>query len=147
MSVATLTIAFWMTVVSTVVVTFLAVAVEQEAWQAPTAAVWSAVAYNAVAVFGYAQPAWLYLARSLPPVASTLSVMFIPVLGVVSGALWLNESLHWQDFAAMALMVASIASVLRCCTTRRRRARRDDGSSYARCQSTQSRFSSCAGGA
>ena len=38
--------------------------------------------------------------------------MFIPVLGVVSGAVWLGEVLHWQDFAAMALMVVAIASVL-----------------------------------
>jgi drug/metabolite transporter (DMT)-like permease len=38
--------------------------------------------------------------------------MFIPVLGVVSGAIWLGEVLHWQDFAAMALMVIAIASVL-----------------------------------
>jgi drug/metabolite transporter (DMT)-like permease len=74
--------------------------------------VWAAIVFNAVAVFGYAQPAWLYLARALPPIASTLSVMFIPVLGVVSGAVWLGEVLHWQDFAAMALMVVAIASVL-----------------------------------
>jgi|GEM_PF-4755532 len=38
--------------------------------------------------------------------------MFIPVLGVFAGALWLGEVLHWQDFAAMVLMVGSIASVL-----------------------------------
>ena len=63
-------------------------------------------------VFGFAQPAWLVLARSLPPVASTLSVMLIPVLGVASGAWWLSEQLHWQDFAAMLLMLAAIASVL-----------------------------------
>ena len=59
-----------------------------------------------------AHAAWFYLARSLPPVASTLSVMFIPVLGVFSGALWLGEVLHWQDWAAVVLMVVAIASVL-----------------------------------
>ena len=46
------------------------------------------------------------------PVASTLSVMMIPVLGVFSGALWLGEVLHWQDWAAVLLMVVAIASVL-----------------------------------
>jgi drug/metabolite transporter (DMT)-like permease len=74
--------------------------------------VWWGVAYNAVLIFGYAHAAWFYLARSLPPVASTLSVMFIPVLGVFSGSLWLGEILHWQDWAAVVLMVAAIASVL-----------------------------------
>lgn len=71
-----------------------------------------AILYNAVLIFGMAQPIWLVLARSLPPVASTLSVMLIPVLGTVSGAWWLNERLHWQDGAAMLLMLVAIASVL-----------------------------------
>jgi drug/metabolite transporter (DMT)-like permease len=38
--------------------------------------------------------------------------MLIPVLGVFSGAIWLNEVLHWQDWAAVSLMMASIACVL-----------------------------------
>jgi drug/metabolite transporter (DMT)-like permease len=38
--------------------------------------------------------------------------MMIPILGVFSGAWALNEILHWQDWAAMGLMVVSIASVL-----------------------------------
>ena len=71
-----------------------------------------AILYNAVVIFGYAHAAWFYLARTLPPVASTLSVMFIPVLGVFTGALWLGEVLHWQDWAAVVLMVVAIGSVL-----------------------------------
>ena len=63
-------------------------------------------------IFGFAHAVWFGLARSLPPVASTLSVMFIPVLGVFSGAWALNEVLHWQDWAAVGLMLLSIASVL-----------------------------------
>jgi len=77
----------------------------------PEQTLWS-IAYNAVGVFAFAQSAWLTLARGLPPVASTLSVMFIPVLGVFTGAIWLGEVLHWQDWAAVALMVVAIASVL-----------------------------------
>jgi threonine/homoserine efflux transporter RhtA len=38
--------------------------------------------------------------------------MLIPVLGTVSGALWLHEQLHWQDGAAIALMLVAIGSVL-----------------------------------
>ena len=38
--------------------------------------------------------------------------MLIPVLGVFSGAVWLLEPLHWQDWAAVLLMVVAIASVL-----------------------------------
>ena len=49
---------------------------------------------------------------SMPPVASTISVMLIPVLGTFSGAWMLGEALHWQDFAAMVLMVVAIGAVL-----------------------------------
>jgi drug/metabolite transporter (DMT)-like permease len=65
-----------------------------------------------VLIFGYAHAAWFSLARGLPPVASTLSVMFIPVLGVFAGAWWLGEVLRWQDWAAVVLMMVAIASVL-----------------------------------
>ncbi len=112
MEAPTLAIVFWMTTLTTLVMTVLAAALEHERWHAPTPGVWAAIVFNAVLIFGFAQPVWLYLARALPPVASTLSVMLIPVLGTLSGAWWLNEQLHWQDFAAIVLMLAAIASVL-----------------------------------
>jgi drug/metabolite transporter (DMT)-like permease len=41
-----------------------------------------------------------------------MSVMLIPVLGTVAGAWWLGESLHWQDGAAIVLVLLAIASVM-----------------------------------
>lgn len=107
-----LAVAFWMTVVTTAVMSVLALAFESQRWTLPPEPVAWAIAYNAVGVFCFAQAAWFYLARTLPPVASSISVMMIPVLGTFSGALALGETLHWQDFAAMLLIVAAIASVL-----------------------------------
>lgn len=112
MPVSTLTLAFWMTALTAVVMSLLAVLVERPQWKAPGAVTWGAVLFNAVLIFGFAQAAWFALARGLPPIASTLSVMMIPVLGVFSGALWLGEVLHWQDWAAVALMMVAIAAVL-----------------------------------
>jgi drug/metabolite transporter (DMT)-like permease len=108
----TLTLSFWMTAMTTVVMGILSFAFEFDRWQEPSTTHWVSILYNAILVFGFAHAAWFYLARSLPPVASTLSVMMIPILGVFSGAWALNETLHWQDWAAMGLMVVSIASVL-----------------------------------
>jgi len=110
--VPTLAISFWMTALTTGVMTVLATVFERGQWRMPSPEGWGAIVFNAIGVFAFAQAAWFYLARSLPPVASTLSVMLIPVLGVFSGALWLGEVLHWQDWAAVALMVAAIATVL-----------------------------------
>jgi drug/metabolite transporter (DMT)-like permease len=109
---ATLTLSFWMTAITTVLMAVLSILFEQPQWKVPDAPTAWAIAFNGVLVFGFAQAAWLSLARSLPPLASTLSVMLIPVLGVFSGALWLNEVLHWQDHAAVLLMMVAIASVL-----------------------------------
>jgi len=112
MPVPTLAISFWMTALTAVVITVLAVVLERPQWKAPGAVTWGAVFYNAVLIFGFAHAAWFSLARGLPPIASTLSVMLIPVLGVFSGAVWLGEVLHWQDWAAVVLMVVAIAAVL-----------------------------------
>jgi drug/metabolite transporter (DMT)-like permease len=108
----TLAIVFWMTLASTLVMTGAMLLFERERWTAPSPATWSAIAYNALLIFGFAQAIWLMMARNLPPVASSMSVMMIPVLGVVSGAWWLNEQLHWQDGAAIALVLLAIATVM-----------------------------------
>jgi drug/metabolite transporter (DMT)-like permease len=112
MPVPTLAISFWMMFITGGVITLLALVFEREQWVTPSRSTWLAIGFNSLLVFGFAQAAWFYLARSLPPVASTLSVMLIPVLGVFSGALWLGEVLHWQDWAAVGLMMLSIAAVL-----------------------------------
>lgn len=108
----TLTLAFWMTVQTAVIMTLLSLGLERAQWHWPAPATQYAIVFNALLVFGFAQSAWFTLVRGLPPVAATLSVMMIPVLGVFSGAWWLGEHLHWQDAAAVGLMVVAIASVL-----------------------------------
>jgi drug/metabolite transporter (DMT)-like permease len=112
LTVPTLTISFWMTVMTALVMTVLSILFEQTQWKMPAAATWGAIGFNAVLIFGVVQTLWLSMARRLTPVASTLSVMMIPVLGVFSGAGLLGEVLHWQDWAAVLLMVLAIASVL-----------------------------------
>jgi drug/metabolite transporter (DMT)-like permease len=108
----TLAISFWMTVFTTLWMSALSLLFERSDWVAPNPAQWGAIVYNAIGVFAFAQVVWLMLARDLPPIASTLSVMFIPVLGVFSGAWWLGEVLHWQDWTAVALVMLAIATVL-----------------------------------
>ena len=112
MRVPTLTLSFWSTVLCSIWMLGFTLWLEPFPWREPNALAWLSILYNAVGVFVFAQTAWLLLARNLPPLASTLSVMFIPVLGVFSGAFWLDEVLHWQDLAAIVLIVMAIAAVL-----------------------------------
>ena len=112
LSVPLLTVVFWMTALTACVMAAVAWVFERAAWQFPASHVQASIVYNAVGVFGFAHAAWFYLARTMPPLASSVSVMMIPVLGTFSGVWWLGEALHWQDFAAMVLMVLAIGLAL-----------------------------------
>jgi len=63
-------------------------------------------------IFGFAQPVWFRLATILPPVASGLSVMLIPVLGLFSGILLLEERAQWTDWSALAAVLVAMGTVL-----------------------------------
>ena len=107
-----LSLSLWMVGINAVVLTVLAVVFERHQWVVPDQSATAALLFNGFLALAFAQATWFYLARSLPPVASTLSVMMVPVLGVFVGAWWLGEVLHWQDWTAVCLMVVAIASVL-----------------------------------
>jgi drug/metabolite transporter (DMT)-like permease len=89
-----------------------AIVLERGDWRVPTAAEFGAILYNGVIIFGLVHVMWFRLARLLPPVASSISVMMIPVVGVFSGAWILNESPHWQDYAAILLILVAMSAVL-----------------------------------
>lgn len=109
---STLAISFWMTALAALVLCGLSLVFERDQWRLPPAPTWAAIVYNGVMIFGFTHAAWFTLARSLPPIASTLSTMMVPIVGVFTGALWLGEVLHWQDWAAVLLMAVAIVTVL-----------------------------------
>jgi drug/metabolite transporter (DMT)-like permease len=108
----TISLTFWMVAISTMMMGLTSILLESAVWRVPTLGESAAIAYNALVIFGFAHVAWFSLARTLPPVASSLSVMMIPVLGVFSGAWLLSETPHWQDYAAMLLILAAMSTVL-----------------------------------
>jgi drug/metabolite transporter (DMT)-like permease len=106
-------VTFWCLLLSLVICSVFSLVVERSQWvRAPNALEWGAIAFNAVAVFGFCQVVWFRLASILPPVASGLSVMLIPVIGLFSGMLLLGEVPQWQDYAALACILIAIATVL-----------------------------------
>ena len=70
------------------------------------------VFYNIFIAFIFCYWAWMKIALTAPVGVSSISVMMIPVVGVFSGLLLLGETPHWQDYAALVLVVASLATVL-----------------------------------
>ena len=108
----TIALTFWMLLLATLVMGVCASLFERDAWRMPTGTEWAAILYNAVIIFGFAHVAWFRLARTLPPFASSLSVMMIPVIGVFSASWILHETPHWQDYCAMLLILAAMSTVL-----------------------------------
>lgn len=108
-----LVITFWSQVLALIVCGSIALAFERHQirhW--PNLHTWAAIGFNAVLVFGFAQLVWFRMATILSPVASGLSVMLIPVIGVFSGVWLLGERLLWQDWAALGCILIAIATVL-----------------------------------
>ena len=108
----TISLTFWMLALTTAVMCALSLLFEREQWRMPGTVEWAAIIYNAAIIFGFAHVVWFRLARLLPPVMSSLSVMFIPVVGTFSGAWMLDETPHWQDYTAMLLILGAMSTVL-----------------------------------
>ena len=108
----TISLTFWMLALTTTVMSVLSLVFERSQWRMPGAVEWAAIIYNAAIIFGFAHVVWFRLARLLPPVMSSLSVMFIPVVGTFSGAWMLGETPHWQDYTAMLLILGAMSTVL-----------------------------------
>jgi drug/metabolite transporter (DMT)-like permease len=70
------------------------------------------VFYNMFVAFNFCYWAWIKIALIAPVGVSSLAIMMTPVVGVFSGMLLLGETPYWQDYAALALVVASLATVL-----------------------------------
>jgi drug/metabolite transporter (DMT)-like permease len=70
------------------------------------------VFYNIFIAFIFCYWAWTKIALVAPVGVSSLAVMLIPVVGVFSGMLLLNERPHWQDYAALVLVVGSLSTVM-----------------------------------
>lgn len=112
LTISNASLTFWMMVITALVVGLVSVVLEIDQWRAPTLGEWGTILYNALLVFCVCHIIWFRLARKLPPIASSLSIMLIPVLGVFSGAWALDEAIGPYDISALILILIAMAVVL-----------------------------------
>jgi drug/metabolite transporter (DMT)-like permease len=103
--------AFWSLTACTVVFVMLAVIFESKAWHWPSWGVWFAMIYAGLTT-AFSYVAWFRLTRKLSPVVSSLSIMLVPVIGLLSSAWLLNEAFTTFDIVALLLIVLAMAIVL-----------------------------------
>ena len=107
----TIALTFWMLAMTVVAMFAVSIVFEMPRWRMPEPIEWASIVYNMVLAIAFCHVVWAMLARKLPPAASGLSVMMIPVLGVFSGMLLLGERPFWQDYAALVLILIALSSV------------------------------------
>ena len=106
------TLTIWMMILTAACLWLIALVSEPwPSWQFSTA-MWASLAYGAFINYGFAQTLWSGLARHLPPATSAMSIMAIPLIGTLSATLIVGEWPHWQDYVAIAFVMAAIAAVL-----------------------------------
>ena len=112
LSISNASLTFWMMAITFLAMVLASIGFEMKDWRPPTTGEWWAIFYNALLVFCVCHIIWFRLARKLPPIASGLSVMLIPVLGVFSGAWALDEAIGPYDISALILILIAMAVVL-----------------------------------
>ena len=70
------------------------------------------VAYNVLVAFAWAHWAWIKIATSVSVTVFSLSMLVIPVVGVLSGMLLLAERPSWAEYSALALVLAALLTVV-----------------------------------
>ena len=84
---------------------------EQGNWTPVGAAALAALAYNVVIAFAFAYWAWFKIATAVSVTVSSISVLSIPVVGVISGMVFLGERPSLAEYAALVLVSGAILAV------------------------------------
>lgn len=112
LSISSVSLTFWSLLVGTVVFAVYAVALEMPRWRWPSPIEWLAIAYGGLVTFALSYVAWFRVARKLSPVASGLSIMLVPVIGVMGGAWMLGETVAIYDLLALGFILLAMGLVL-----------------------------------
>jgi drug/metabolite transporter (DMT)-like permease len=80
------------------------------AWRAWSSGTWVSLLWGVVINFGISQLLWFSLARELPAQASAFSLMAVPMVGVLSSALFVREVPRASDWIALLFIATAIAA-------------------------------------
>jgi drug/metabolite transporter (DMT)-like permease len=71
------------------------------------------VAYNVLIAFAFAHWAWIKIATSVPVSVFSISMLAIPAIGVLSGAVLLGERPSGAELAALICVLGALVTVIR----------------------------------
>ena len=112
LSISSIALTFWSLAAGAVCFSVMALVFEFHAWHWPNRLQWLAIVYGGVVTFAVSYVAWFLVARKLTPVTSGLSIMLVPVMGLVGGNLFLGETIALTDWLALGFILSAMAIVL-----------------------------------
>ena len=80
-------------------------------WQPVGTAALLALAYNVVVAFAFAYWAWFKIASTVSVTVSSISVLSVPIVGVLCGFVFLGERPSLQEYAALVCVVLAVLAV------------------------------------
>lgn len=84
---------------------------ERGPWQPVGTAALLALAYNVVVAFAFAYWAWFKIASTVSVTVSSISVLSVPIVGVLCGFAFLGERPSLQEYGALACVVLAVLAV------------------------------------
>lgn len=73
---------------------------------------WSGTAYSTILGVSVAYWLWFKIVQMVPASVASISVLAVPAVSLISGALLLGEPLGWMEIAALLLIVGGVSTVL-----------------------------------
>lgn len=107
-----LTLVGWQSVVGGVPICLAAAFVDAGELKPLSPTGWFALAYTIVVGTVFGVWAWFRCVQLLSISVASLGVLLVPVIGLTSSALLLDEALGWPEWTALALIVCGLAAVL-----------------------------------
>ena len=102
----------WQLLIGGVPIMAGALILEWGAWRPIGVGAAIGLAYNMLFVFIFCYWAWYKIATTVPATVAALSTLMIPIVGLFSGMLILGERPQWQEYAALVVVIAALATVL-----------------------------------
>jgi drug/metabolite transporter (DMT)-like permease len=102
----------WIMLIGGIPIFVVATILEAGRYPAISLQAWLAVAYNVFVAFAWAHWAWIKIATSVSVTVFSLSMLLIPVVGVLSGMVFLGERPTLSEAIAMLLILAALVTVI-----------------------------------
>ena len=102
----------WQLLLGGIPIVLGALILDRGAWHPISPVAWFAVAYNVVIAFVLCYWAWYKLVATASAGVSAIGTLLIPVVGVFSSMLVLGERPSLAEYAALALVIGALATVL-----------------------------------